>query len=145
MRKFWLALALVVGCDQLVKFMVESRWPLGEGFEIIPGLLDLVRVHNAGAAFGMLPGQGFIFVISALIVVVIGIYLALRGYYPPLNLAMGIIAGGAVGNLIDRLRLGYVIDYINVSFFPPVFNLADTAITAGTILLFLVIWQWEDN
>jgi len=144
MRKFWVALALVVGCDQLAKYWVEHTWSLGEGVELLPGLLDLIRVHNSGAAFGMLPGQGSIFIVSALIVVGFGIYLTISGKFRPLNLAMGIIAGGAVGNLIDRMRWGYVIDYFSISFFPPVFNLADIAITGGTILLFLVIWQWEE-
>lgn len=144
MRKFWLAMALVVGIDQLAKYWVERTWPLGEGIELIPGLLDFIRVHNSGAAFGMLQGQGAIFIVSAFIVVGFGIYLTVSGKYQPLNLAIGIIAGGAIGNLIDRLRFGYVIDYFSVSFFPPVFNLADAAITLGSIYLFLVIWRWEE-
>lgn len=144
MRRFITALVLVVGIDQLAKYLVEHTWDLGQGKVIIPGLFELLRVHNTGAAFGMLPGQGLIFIASALIVVVLGCYLAYTGKYRPLNLAMGVIAGGAVGNLIDRIRWGYVIDYFSVSFFPPVFNMADVAITLGTIWLFLVVWQWED-
>lgn len=144
MRRFVLMLLLVVGSDQLVKYWVESNWALDKGIEIIPGLLNFTRVHNVGAAFGMLPGKGTIFIISALIVVALGFYLAHNGKYRVLELPMGIITGGAVGNLIDRLHLGYVIDYFEVSFFPPVFNLADVAITVGTIYLFLVILKWED-
>lgn len=143
MRKFWWALITVVIIDQLAKYGVEHLWSIGEGISLIPGLFEVVRVHNTGAAFGMLPGQGLVFIISAILVVGLGTYLAFSGKYQPINLAMGIIAGGAVGNLIDRLRFGHVIDYFSVSFFPPVFNMADVAITMGTVLLFLVIWKLE--
>lgn len=144
MKRFLAPLVAVMISDQLLKLYMESHLSFYQSLQIIPGLLSLHRVHNQGAAFGMLVGQNLIFIVCALVVILVGGWIASSNRCSKINLALGLIAGGALGNLIDRLRVGYVIDYIDVSFFPPVFNLADIAITLGALFLIIRLWKTEE-
>ena len=134
----WVVTAAVV-LDQLSKAAV-SRW-LGpdEPERVVPlvgSVVALEYVENRGAAFGVLRGQGTLLSLVALVVLV-GLVAYYRRVDAPsawLGAAVGLIAGGAVGNLIDRLHLGYVIDFIAVGPWPK-FNVADSAITVGVLLL----------
>ncbi len=126
---------------------------LGEGqsWDIAPWLAPIFRfthVTNTGAAFGLFPGGGDFFTALAAIVIV-----AIITYYWHLpdgqwlvRVALGLQLGGAIGNLVDRLRQGFVVDFIDLNFWPlhnwPVFNLADSSIVAGVVLLaLLMIWE----
>jgi len=100
------------------------------------GIFDIHHVHNTGAAFGMLPAGGLLFVAVA-VAVLAGLFVS----YPRVRAAdrltrvsLGLIAGGTLGNLVDRLRFGYVVDFIDFRWWP-VFNLADSAICIGVALL----------
>lgn len=138
---------LVVVADQLSKAWVLNH--LGPGgdrtvVDIIPGLLRLFYVENSGAAFGMFHGSGSILTIIAVVVVVI-LAIAFRhliGRNLLLSVALGLQFGGAVGNIIDRFRHGFVVDFINVPHWWT-FNIADSAITVGVIILaiFLVFYE----
>lgn len=138
---------LVVVADQLSKAWVLNH--LGPGGDrsvvnIIPGVLRLFYVENSGAAFGMFRGGGSILTIVAVIVVLI-LAIAFRqliGRNLLLSIALGLQFGGAVGNIVDRFRHGFVVDFINVPHFWT-FNLADSAITVGVIILavFLVFYE----
>jgi signal peptidase II len=104
----------------------------------------IINWHNTGSAFGLFQESGGIFAILAIIVSALIIY-----YFPridngdwPLRLAMSLQLGGAVGNLIDRINLGYVTDYVSVGNFP-VFNVADASITGGVIVLLFYTWWGE--
>ena len=129
---------LVVVADQWSKVWIRS-YP--EGQQIFKfGLFSIVHVHNTGAAFGLFQGYSFALTIIALIGIVIILILAfafssrlpfLSGWLGKLSL--GLILGGTMGNLIDRLRLGYVTDFIDVGFWPA-FNVADSAVTVGVII-----------
>ena len=133
----------VVVADQLTKFSLVST--IGPGrlesrVEVVDGWLALEYTENRGAAFGLLSGLA-----PALAAASIGIVAGLLMHYmrqarPPLwhTLAIGAIAGGALGNLVDRVRLGHVIDFLSVGPWPN-FNIADSAITVGVLIL---IWGW---
>jgi signal peptidase II len=127
--------ALVFAADFGSKWLVARRmWP-GESIPVVPGMFHITYVRNAGAAFGLLQHQTAVFV--AVTVVVIALIVAYgrqaaRGE-PLLTLALGLQLGGAVGNLLDRLRGGSVVDFLDFRVWP-VFNLADSAIVAGGAL-----------
>lgn len=145
LRWLWVAAAVIVA-DQITKAMVESRFELYEVLEVWP-ILDLTRLHNTGAAFSLLAdasGWQRWFFIGLGSVVSVGIVFWLRSLpartpaWLPLGLAL--VMGGALGNVIDRVRLGYVIDFLHFHWkaaYFPAFNLADTAITIGAGLLIL--------
>lgn len=128
-------LASVVAIDQISKALI-SKW-LGQGpgsarFEIFEPVLALRYARNSGAAFGLLSGKALL--LTAIALVVIAALVAIAGRTGQRSAwqtaALGLVAGGATGNVLDRLRLGHVIDFIDVSGWPT-FNLADSAITVG--------------
>ena len=141
----WLALALIViALDQFSKLMVVDSFAYGEGLIITP-YFNLVHVLNHGAAFSFLAGAGgwqrwFFTALAAVISVwlIIMIRRHQREFLQPL--AFTLILGGAIGNVIDRVRIGAVIDYLDfhaAGYHFPAFNLADSAITLGVILMLL--------
>jgi signal peptidase II len=133
-----LVLVLVIALDQLTKGLVRGSLALGERREVI-GPLDFVHVHNPGVAFGFLGGGGLpvLLVTAAALGLLVG-YFARHPELPLLWLPTGLLLGGALGNLLDRIRQGYVTDFIH---FPhwPAFNVADMCITGGVIALVLVL------
>lgn len=145
--RFWLGLALalaVVGADQLSKFWVLEIIRLAEIGQIeLSGIFDLTFVRNAGVSFGLLHADGQI-ERWGLVIMSGGIAGAfvwwLRSAERRLSaIALGLVIGGAIGNLIDRARFGFVVDFLDFSglWFPWVFNVADAAITIGAALLIL--------
>ncbi len=138
---FLIIATLVVVLDQLTKLWVRANIELGETLRITDRL-SLVYVENKGSAFGLFANQAFLIIIIG--IASFFIILLLLHYLSPATklsmLSIGLILGGAAGNLIDRLRLGYVIDFIDFrlwgNFHWPAFNVADAAITIG-ILVFL--------
>ena len=139
--------ALVVALDQLTKVLVDRFLGLHESRDLLAGVLQLTYVRNRGAAFGFLgdaqlPYQSWLFAaVGVAVLLAIGVYgwrLPAGSSLPRLTLALMI--GGAVGNLVDRVRLGYVIDFIDVYWGRhhwPAFNVADSSITIGVALLVL--------
>lgn len=134
--------ALVVALDQLTKYLIwHSVGPEGDHIQIeIFSWLRMIFVRNTGASFGLFQGySGVLTVLGLGALVFLGIIFytnARRDWVAAI--ALGMIAGGAIGNLIDRVRLGYVIDWIDVPRWPT-FNVADSAITVGMVLLVLTI------
>ena len=136
---FFLIGLLIVVADQLSKAWIRTNLPEGQSlFEL--GFFRITHVHNTGAAFGLFQGQSFILTIIAIVAITIILVYALISYrYFPWfdsrlgRLALGLLLGGTVGNLIDRLRLGYVIDFIDFDYWPA-FNIADSFVTIGVIL-----------
>jgi signal peptidase II len=133
----------VLAADQLTKLWIRSY---AEGHTIFQaGIFKIVRPfsYNTGAAFGLFKGASLVLTIIAFIVIVLVLGYALFGYrrYPIADnrlsmVALGLILGGIIGNLIDRLRFGGVTDFISIGWWPS-FNLADSALVAGTIILAL--------
>ena len=133
-----LAAAAVVALDQLTKALVIDSIEVGERNEVLP-FLDFVHVQNDGVAFGFLgdSSQGLVLAVTlAALVLVVG-WFAFNRDRPFAWLAVGLLAGGAIGNLIDRLARDGVIDFIDFPAWPS-FNVADIAITLGAVTLALV-------
>jgi signal peptidase II len=135
----------VLFLDQLSKSAVSGALKMHEVRPLIHGLLNLTRVHNTGAAFGLMAGQPsmlrtlfFLGVSLVAMGVVLWMFFRLPQNQKVEHVALSLIFGGALGNVIDRVRLGEVIDFIDVyfrSYHWPAFNVADSAITIGVILL----------
>jgi signal peptidase II len=141
--------AVVVVLDQFTKMLVRDALALHDSVEVIPGFLDFTRVHNTGAAFGMLNGVEFAFKTVVMSFVALAA-LAGVGWYAlsvPLSdvvarLGIAGVVGGAVGNLIDRATAGYVLDFVDAywnGWHFWAFNVADAAITLGVVCMILDI------
>jgi signal peptidase II len=140
----------IVLLDQLSKWYIQAAIPLGHSIPIIPNYFAIVHVLNPGAAFGLMADRPwsfrnpFFIGISVLAVGFI-VYYRHRGLHGHrlASLALSLILGGAIGNLIDRLRIGMVIDFIDVHYYQyhwPAFNVADSAITVGVSLMLLELF-----
>jgi len=131
------ALAVVVLLDQALKFLVRGTLHPSESIPVIEGFFHLTYIRNTGAAFGLMPGQRSLFIItSSLVLVAIALYWwRARPRSLVLALSLGLVSGGAIGNLIDRVVAGRVTDFFDFRVFP-VFNIADMAIIAGAVGLF---------
>jgi len=140
---FVLALVIII-LDQYSKWLVRYRIPINKKIPILDKFVYLTHVANVGAAFGMLPnGRLFFILISSISIIVIIILAFKLSFNFLISISIGLILGGISGNLIDRIFLGSVTDFIDVKFFS-VFNIADSSITIGTIIIlfyFLVIWK----
>jgi signal peptidase II len=138
---------LVLLCDQFSKFIVIKNLSLHQSIPLIKGIFHLTLVYNRGAAFGILKNQIPLFIFTSLIAVIL-IYFNYRQNTKKktfsYNLSLGLILAGALGNLIDRLFLGYVIDFLDFRIWP-VFNIADSAITVGAFLLAYSIFRQKPN
>ena len=142
---------LIIALDQWTKWLVRTNIPAGQSW--LPDSLlwlspyaRIVHWYNKGAAFGIFQEGSMVFTVLAFIVSAAIIY-----YYPqvssqdwPLRLAMSMQLGGAIGNLVDRLTIGHVTDFISVGTFP-VFNIADSSISVGCVVLLLGVWWQERN
>jgi len=138
---------IIVAIDQYTKSLVRQNLSLGESWMPIDWLAPYARVlhwYNTGVAFGLFQGGGIIFILLP-IIIVIGILV----YFPKISdddwfmrLALSLQLGGALGNLVDRITIGHVTDFISVGRFP-VFNVADSAITVGVIVLIVGVWIQE--
>ena len=141
----WLGLSLgIVVVDQITKHLVLARFRTGERLPIIDGLFDLVLAFNPGAAFSFLSSasgwQRYLFVMLALGVSAVLVLFLRRPGNAALQLGLALILGGALGNVIDRIFIGEVVDFLLVyhgSWSWPAFNIADSAITIGAGLLIL--------
>ena len=139
---------LVLGVDQYTKVLVATNLALYESWAPIPALAGRFDIHfvtNTGAAFGLFQNGSLAFaVVAALVSILIIVY---SRYLPEgqwlVRLSLGLQLGGAAGNLIDRIRLGYVIDFLDVRFWP-VFNIADSAVVCGVALLAVLLLR-EDR
>lgn len=139
--------AIIVILDQVTKALIRARFNLYDEVEVIPGLLNLTRVHNFGAAFGMLNATDLPWKSVILGIVAAGALVGLASYAAALpesqrvtRMGLACIIGGAAGNLVDRLMLGYVVDFVDFywgGWHFWAFNVADAAITAGVTLMIL--------
>src|SRR3990167_5543612 len=126
----WCVLVVTFILDQLSKFYICRGLSLGQSVPVFKDIFHLSLVYNTGSVFGLFRGKNSLFIIFSLGV----ISFIFRGYFFKKRLAFGLILGGALGNLLDRLRLGYIVDFLDFRVWP-VFNLADSAITVGVMLL----------
>jgi signal peptidase II len=138
-RAWWLAGALaglVLALDQVAKAVVEARLVPGEDVDLL-GPVELTLSHNTGIAFGLASGGGALLVaLPVLALVAIGVVFSRDPIRWGMWIAVGLLAGGALGNLVDRVRTDAVTDYVQIGAWPA-FNLADVAVTAGVLLFVL--------
>lgn len=127
--------------DQVIKFFVNANLKEVGSVSVIDNLLSFTYVENNGVAFGSFAGNRWIFVmLTTALIAAILIYMFKKKPQSKLFYAsVALIVGGGIGNFIDRVLYGYVIDYISLSFFPPVCNFADYCITVGTVLLMIYV------
>lgn len=129
--------AMVLAADQAAKAVVEGQLVPGEQVDVL-GPLKLTLAHNTGVAFGLAGGAGLgLVLVTVAALTLIGYLFARDPERRGMWVAVGLLAGGALGNLADRVAAGEVTDYVHVGSWPP-FNLADTAITAGVVLMVLI-------
>ena len=130
---------LIVAADQFTKYLTVANIPLGQNVPFIPGLLQLTFVKNTGAAFSSFEGQQWLFALVFVVFTGLLIYEYFKksmGFTPFERWCIAAIYGGGLGNMVDRVRLGYVVDMIETTFMEfPVFNVADCFITCGCVLL----------
>lgn len=130
--------ALIAALDQFTKYLTVSNIPLGGTVTVIPRLFQLTYVRNTGMAFSLLRGGRWFFLVVTVMALALMILSVLKKWvnHPTGLWALAAIAGGAVGNLIDRVSLGYVVDMIEVTFVNfAVFNVADCFVVCGAVLL----------
>lgn len=133
--------AIAIGVDQLVKWWIVNNVALGETIFHNP-VLSLTQIHNEGAAWSILEGRMWFFYIVTTITCIVVLYFLYQHRHESkwLTIGLALILGGALGNFIDRLRLGYVVDMFQVEFFNfPIFNVADMALTFGVGCVFIYI------
>lgn len=136
---FVVALLIVVG-DQVSKVWIVRELgpePLERAIPLIGQTVQFIYSRNTGVAFNLFPGMSSIFIVTSLLIALGALYVY-RFYLPNhcsiIQVSLGLIEGGAIGNTLDRVRVGYVIDFIQVGWWP-VFNVADSAITSGAVVL----------
>jgi signal peptidase II len=138
----FLALAIaVLAIDQILKAIVTANLKGGSVVEILGGAIRFDYTSNTGGAFSIFRGGGVLFA-SIAVLVCIGLivpYRRIAGSPVVVRVALGLILGGALGNLLDRMRLGYVVDFVDLRWWP-VFNVADSAVVVGVALLILHAW-----
>jgi signal peptidase II len=147
-RKYWVLLICVVvvlALDQYTKYEVQQRIRLYQTISVIDGFFNLTHLRNTGGAFGILAGQkdgigSLLFIVVSLTAVGVILYLfhRLKEHEQTLSLSLSLILSGAIGNLIDRIRYGEVVDFLDFHLFSyhwPAFNIADSAITIGIGLM----------
>ncbi|MGD0400556.1 MAG: signal peptidase II [Syntrophobacteraceae bacterium] len=143
--RFFILAGIVVALDQLTKYLLVNAIPLHTGVPIIPGFFNLVHVHNTGGAFSILAGPGYPWRQHVLIGLTVLVVAAIAYAYGKAGkkdnwtrIAYVCITGGAIGNLIDRIRLAEVVDFLDVYVADrhwPAFNVADAAISTGAVML----------
>lgn len=141
-----IATSTVILIDRLTKAFFSDLLSYGESLPVIKNVLHMTLVYNTGIAFGLFKDQGAVFIIMPIIAIILLIF---NVYYYRQNdefishtyiIAFSLILGGAIGNLIDRIRYGYVIDFIDFRVWP-VFNVADSAITIGAVIIAIKCFQ----
>lgn len=144
LRRYWVApglLALaIITSDQASKAWIWDRLgpEAGTSMPLIDPWLSFTLVKNTGVAFGMFQGVPHFFTVTSILISLGAIYFY-RFYLPRskpwVQISLGLVVGGAIGNIIDRVRQGFVVDFVHVSWFPGIFNVADAAITVGVFML----------
>jgi signal peptidase II len=154
MLRFFFIMMLVVISDQLTKLWIVENFALSDSLPVIPGFFNLTLLHNTGAAFGILSGLPlfwrqifFVSIAAVALIVMMLMQRKLGNQHPLYAVSFGLISGGAIGNVIDRLKQGSVIDFLDFHLSGhhwPAFNVADSGITVG-VCLFLIVQFLEDR
>ncbi|GKS55212.1 signal peptidase II [Enterococcus mundtii] len=148
---YWIISALIIGLDQWVKWLIVDNFALGETKSVIPGILSLNHIRNFGAAWSLLEGKMWFFTVVTIIAVVVILTLMIKNRSDGnrwFMIGLTLILAGAIGNFIDRVRLGYVIDMFQTDFVNfPIFNVADISLVIGVIcvLIYIILDEKEQR
>jgi len=148
---YWIISALIIGLDQWVKWLIVDNFALGETKSVIPGILSLNHIRNFGAAWSLLEGKMWFFTVVTIIAVVVILTLMIKNRSNGnrwFMIGLTLILAGAIGNFIDRVRLGYVIDMFQTDFMNfPIFNVADISLVIGVIcvLIYIILDEKEQR
>lgn len=139
--------AIIVIIDQVIKYFVVGNLQSGDNIQFIGNLLTLTYVENRGAVFGIMQNMSWLFAIITVIMIAIFFYIIVKKKITNKLFISGVILviGGGIGNLIDRLFRGFVVDYLQLSFFPPVCNFADYCITIGAVLMVIFVLFFSEK
>ena len=132
--------------SQCIRTAIEANVKPQGFISVIPGLFSLTYSENRGVAFGLFQDGTLFFAITTSIVIIVFAILLFKNYKKSklFSVAAALIIGGGLGNLFERIVLGYVVDYLSLSFFPPICNFADYCITAGTVCLIVYLLFFSD-
>ncbi|MDA9428991.1 Lipoprotein signal peptidase [Enterococcus mundtii 1A] len=142
---------MIIGLDQWVKWLIVNNFALGETKSVIPGILSLNHIRNFGAAWSLLEGKMWFFTVVTIIAVVVILTLMIKNRSNGnrwFMIGLTLILAGAIGNFIDRVRLGYVIDMFQTDFMNfPIFNVADISLVIGVIcvLIYIILDEKEQR
>ena len=145
---FPLAAVILVILDQLSKLWIVNHIALDSVQKFLPGIFSLTYLRNYGAAFSILQNQQWLFAVITFVVVGAACYYFVKNINGNFWLLFGLtlIISGGLGNFIDRVRLGYVVDMVHLDFMNfAVFNMADSYLTVGVVILFIALWKEEEN
>lgn len=148
---FMLGVVLAIGLDQWTKYLAVARLRGQDAIVVWKGVFELQYLENRGAAFGMMQGKQSLFFLVAAVVLVAAVYLLWRmpvnRRYLPLLICLCLIVSGAAGNMIDRISLGYVVDFFYFKLINfPIFNVADCYVTVATALVvFLIMFRYKEE
>lgn len=148
---YFIISGLLIGLDQWVKWWIVNDLSLGETKNLIPGVLSLNHIRNTGAAWSMLEGKMWLFAIITIIAIIVIVTLMIKNQRKGsrwLMIGLSLILAGAIGNFIDRVRLGYVVDMFQTDFMNfPIFNVADITLVCGVvcILIYIILDEKEQG
>lgn len=144
--KFLSIIILILGLDQVSKWLVRDAMDLGQSIPIISSLMSLTYIENRGAAFGIMAGGRVLFIALTFLLLAFLLWYRHQNKHQSflLEISTGLIIAGALGNLIDRIVKGSVTDFIDFHFFP-IFNVADIAVTCGVFLMAVFIFKDENK
>ncbi|ARD06760.1 signal peptidase II [Lactobacillus amylolyticus] len=149
MQFLYLLISLfIVLADQGLKFYIATNFHLGEVQQVIPGILSFTYLQNNGAAWNVLPGQMWLFYAISIVTIGVCLYFLFNKKYKNtwFDAGIALVLGGIIGNFIDRLHLKYVVDMLQLDFIHfNIFNIADSAITVGVILIFIYLVFFDEK
>ena len=133
---------IIVLIDQITKFLIKANFQLGQSLPLIKNIFHLTYIHNFGAGFGILQQKEWILIFISIIVIGAIFYYfdRIKDKELLLQVLVGLILGGTIGNLIDRVAYGFVVDFLDFRIWP-VFNVADSFVTIGVIGLIIYLWR----
>ena len=153
-KSILISLGIAIFCiilDQFTKYIIETKMTLHQSIPVIEGFFSITSHRNTGAAWGMMSGKQTLFIILTAVMLIGIVFLYVKApedkKFTPLRITMAVLAGGAIGNFIDRVSKGYVDDFIDfhlINF--PVFNFADICVCISMfVLVFLIIFKYKDD